>query len=93
MALLPAIGVLPDIRPQAYDGSRRSEAKMRTKVDVEATLLERAMKATGGKSEMDTVEAALRAVIERGERRQALENLRGAGWNGNLDEIREGWNG
>ncbi|WP_412178965.1 type II toxin-antitoxin system VapB family antitoxin [Rhizobium sp. TRM95796] len=41
---------------------------MQTKVDVEASLLERAMKATGGKSERDTVEQALRAAIDRGER-------------------------
>jgi Arc/MetJ family transcription regulator len=66
---------------------------MRTKVDVEAELLERAMTATGSKSERATVEAALRAAIERGERRQALKELRGSGWNGDLDEIRQGWNG
>jgi Arc/MetJ family transcription regulator len=72
---------------------RTVEASMQTKVDVEASLLERAMKVTGGKSERDTVEQALRAAIDRGERQKALEALRGAGWNGNLDEIREGWNG
>ncbi|MDH6267074.1 Arc/MetJ family transcription regulator [Rhizobium sp. SG_E_25_P2] len=44
------------------------EASMQTKVDVEASLLERAMKATGGKSERDTVEQALHAAIERSER-------------------------
>jgi Arc/MetJ family transcription regulator len=64
---------------------------MRTNIDIDDRLLEEAMKVTGQKTKKATVEEALRLVVKRAGQRQALEELRGMGWEGNLDEMRNGW--
>jgi len=59
-------------------------------VDVDSELLARAMQATGNESGPATVAEALRLIIQLGQQHEALERLRGIGWEGDLDAMREG---
>ena len=61
---------------------------MRTNIDIDDELMERAMKATGLKTKRQVVEEGLRVLGKEGELREALERLRGIGWEGNLEEMR-----
>jgi Arc/MetJ family transcription regulator len=63
---------------------------MRTNIDIDDELMAEAMKATGLSSKKATVEEALRWVIRNRKRKQAMEELRGIGWEGDLDEMRQG---
>lgn len=64
---------------------------MRTNIDIDEKLIVAAMKATGLNTKKATVEEALRRIIQEDRRKRALENLTGIGWEGDLDEMREGW--
>ena len=63
---------------------------MRTNIDVDDELLAEAMKVTGQKTKKATIEEALRRVTRNARLKRAIENMRGIGWEGNLDEMREG---
>ena len=64
---------------------------MRTNIEIDDELLASAMKATGFATKRATVEEGLRLLVRLRRQRQALDELRGLGWEGNLDEMREGW--
>jgi Arc/MetJ family transcription regulator len=64
---------------------------MRTNIDIDDRLLKEAMKATGQKTKKATVEEALRLLVKRAGQRQALDELRGMGWEGDLREMRNDW--
>ena len=49
------------------------------------------MEATGKSTKKATVEEALREVVRRARQRQALKDLDGLGWEGDLDEMRRGF--
>ena len=61
---------------------------MRTTIDIDEKLLTKAMKVTGSTTKKATVEEALRRVVQAYERRKAIADLRGIGWEGDLDEMR-----
>ncbi len=61
---------------------------MRTNIDIDDKLLRRAMKAAGAPTKKATVEEALRQLVKNHERRKAIADLRGIGWEGDLDEMR-----
>lgn len=63
---------------------------MRTNIDIDDDLMEKAMKATGQRTKKGAVEEALRRVVRSSRQRKALEELHGIGWEGNLDAMREG---
>jgi Arc/MetJ family transcription regulator len=63
---------------------------MRTNIDIDDKLLAEAMTVIGRKTKKATIEEALRRVVETHRRRQALKNLEGIGWEGDLDAMREG---
>ncbi|HXA25657.1 MAG TPA: type II toxin-antitoxin system VapB family antitoxin [Acetobacteraceae bacterium] len=63
---------------------------MRTNIEIDDELLKEAMAATGQTTKRATVEEALRAVIRLRGQRQALKDLKGIGWEGDLDAMREG---
>jgi Arc/MetJ family transcription regulator len=46
----------------------------------------------GTSTKKATVEEALRQVIKNDRGRQAIANLRGLGWEGDLDQMRQGRN-
>lgn len=64
---------------------------MRTNIDIDDELLTQAMEAAGTSTKKATVEEALRRLIKNHRARQAIVNLRGMGWEGDLDEMRRGW--
>ena len=64
---------------------------MRTNIDIDDDLMAEAMKATGQTTKKATVEAALRKVVVISEQMAALEALRGLGWEGDLDKMRDDW--
>lgn len=61
---------------------------MRTNIDIDDALLVAAMTATGLPTKKATVEQALRNLVERHRRTNAIANLSGIGWEGDLDEMR-----
>jgi Arc/MetJ family transcription regulator len=64
---------------------------MRTNIDIDDELMEKAMKATGQTTKKATVEAALRKAVMLSVQKEALEELWGIGWEGDLDEMRTDW--
>lgn len=61
---------------------------MRTNIEIDDALLDEAMAATGLATKKATVEEALRQIVAQRRRRQAIENLAGIGWDGDLDATR-----
>lgn len=64
---------------------------MRTNIDIDDALLKEAMAATGAKTKKAAVEEALTQVVLEARRRRALDELRGVGWDGDLDQMRREW--
>jgi Arc/MetJ family transcription regulator len=63
---------------------------MRTNIDIDDELLAKAMAATGLATKKATVEEALRRLVRQREQADALADLRGLGWDGDLAAMREG---
>jgi Arc/MetJ family transcription regulator len=61
---------------------------MRTNIVIDDTLMKEAMKASGLKTKRAVVEAGLRLVVELRDQARALRELKGIGWDGDLDEMR-----
>ncbi|MBY5653011.1 type II toxin-antitoxin system VapB family antitoxin [Rhizobium leguminosarum] len=61
---------------------------MRTNIDVDHALLDAAMTAAGLATKEATIEQALRNLVEKHRRKNAIVDLAGVGWEGDLDEIR-----
>jgi len=66
------------------------EIAMRTNIDIDEELLAEAMVATGTTTKKAAVEEALRRVVQFKHQREAFEEMRGMGWYGDLDAMREG---
>lgn len=62
---------------------------MRTTIEIDAQLIEEVMRITGLPDETTAVEAGLRVLLEREAQLQAISEMRGIGWVGDLAEIRE----
>lgn len=63
---------------------------MRTNIEIDDALIAEAMTATGLTTKKATVEEALRRVVERHRRQDAIAGMAGLGWDGDLDAMREG---
>jgi len=63
---------------------------MRTNIGLDDELLMAAMAATGLATRKATVEAGLRLLVRQREQKQAWVELKGMGWEGDLDAVREG---
>lgn len=61
---------------------------MRTNIEIDDTLLEEAMAASGLTTKRATVEEGLRRLVAEQQRKQALQVLAGIGWEGDLDALR-----
>ncbi len=61
---------------------------MRTNIEIDDKLLAEAMAASGLATKKATVEEALRRLVRQHRQRKAIAVLAGAGWVGNLDEMR-----
>ena len=60
---------------------------MRTNIEIDEVLMAEAMEAAGTSTKRQTVEEALRRMVAIWRQRQLLE-LRGLGWEGDLDAMR-----
>jgi len=61
---------------------------MRIEIDIDDALITEAMELTGLPTAEAVAEAALHYFTTHLSRRKALEELRGMGWHGDLDEMR-----
>ena len=62
---------------------------MRTNIDIDDALLAQAMEASGLKTKKATVEEALRRLVSERRQKNAIADMAGLGWDGDLDEMRE----
>ena len=63
---------------------------MRTNIDIDDALVAEAMTVFGLKTKKAAVEEALRRAVRQARQRRALKALKGVGWDGDLDAMREG---
>ena len=63
---------------------------MRTNIEIDDELLFQAMTATGLPTKRATVEEGLRLLVRVRKQVKALRGLKGLGWEGNLDRMRQG---
>lgn len=63
---------------------------MRTNIDLDDRLVADAMAASGLPTKKATVEEALRLLVARHRRREAIDHLSGLGWQGDLEAMRQG---
>jgi Arc/MetJ family transcription regulator len=61
---------------------------MRTNIDLDDELLAEAMAVSGLRTKKATVEEALRRLVRRHRQKAAIAAMAGAGWVGDLDEMR-----
>ena len=64
---------------------------MRTNIEIDDTLLQEAMQESGHSTKKATVEEALRMLIRLKRQRRAFDEMRGIGWEGDLEAMRLGW--
>jgi Arc/MetJ family transcription regulator len=65
-------------------------AAMRTNIEIDDELLSQAMTATGLATKRATVEEGLRLLVRLRKQMKALAELKGLGWEGDLEEMRQG---
>ncbi len=63
---------------------------MRTNIEIDDDLIAAAMTVTGLPTKKATVEEALRRLVRAHQQRQAISDMAGLGWDGDLDTMREG---
>lgn len=63
---------------------------MRTNIDIEDSLIAEAMAATGLPTKKATVEEALRRLVRQHRQQEAIRDMAGLGWDGDLGTMREG---
>ena len=63
---------------------------MRTNIDIDDALIAQAIQAIGAKTKKAAVEEGLRLLVRLARQKRAVEDMRGLGWEGDLDHSREG---
>jgi Arc/MetJ family transcription regulator len=63
---------------------------MRTAIDVDDALLAQAMEASGLRTKKATVKETLRRLVRELRQKNAIADMAGLGWDGDLDEMRAG---
>jgi Arc/MetJ family transcription regulator len=63
---------------------------MRTNIDIDDELMAETMKVTGQTTKKGAVEEAMRRVTRNARLRNAVREMRGIGWEGDLDQMRGG---
>ena len=62
---------------------------MRITIDIDDALLAEAMEASGLKTKKAAVEEALRRLVREHRQKNAIADMAGLGWDGDLDAMRE----
>ena len=62
---------------------------MRTNIEIDDKLMAQALKLTGLPTKRAVVEEGLRLLVRVRKQGQALKALKGLGWEGDLDEMRQ----
>lgn len=62
---------------------------MRTNIEIDDALMDEAMQISGHRTKKQTIEEALKEFVSVRRQLAALEAMRGMGWEGDLDEMRE----
>ena len=62
---------------------------MRTNIEIDDELMDEALKLTGLPSKRAVVEEGLRLMVRLRKQTRALKSLKGLGWEGDLDEMRQ----
>jgi len=62
---------------------------MRTNIEIDDKLMKSAMKTLGKKTKRETVEEALRRVVNLGKQAEIKKLFGKVQWDGNLDEMRQ----
>jgi Arc/MetJ family transcription regulator len=62
---------------------------MRTNIEIDDELLSQAMTATGLPTKKATVEEGLRLLVRVRKQAETTADLKGLGWEGDLDEMRQ----
>jgi Arc/MetJ family transcription regulator len=61
---------------------------MRTNIEIDEALIREAMAALGAKTKREAVDLALRDAVRIKRQLRAIQELRGSGWIGDLEEMR-----
>lgn len=61
---------------------------MRTNIEIDDALMAEAIQRSGLKTKRDVVDFVLKRYVKIEQQREALEGLRGLGWEGDLDAMR-----
>ena len=61
---------------------------MRTNIEINEALLDKATKLSAFKTKKAVVEEALMAIVSERSRRKALDDMWGMGWEGDLEAMR-----
>lgn len=61
---------------------------MRTNIEIDDQLMVAVMQAIGAKTKREAVDTALRSALRIARQKEALEALKGIGWEGDLDAMR-----
>lgn len=64
---------------------------MRTNIDIDDELLAATMKLSGKRTKKGAIEEAMREYTRTERLRTAIKRMRGIGWEGDLDQMREDW--
>lgn len=67
-----------------------AEQALRTNIEIDDTLLSRAMSAAGLPTKKATVEEGLKLLVRLKDQAAAFDDLNGLGWHGTLNEMRRG---
>ncbi len=63
---------------------------MRTNIEIDDELMSQAMRLSGLSTKRAAVEEGLRLLVRVRRQAEAFRELRGLGWEGDLDEMRRG---
>ena len=61
---------------------------MRTNIDIDDSLIDEAIRATGARTKRAVVEQGLRVLVRLAAQSRAIEDMTGLGWDGDLDASR-----
>jgi Arc/MetJ family transcription regulator len=62
---------------------------MRTNIEIDDELMAQAMRLTGLPTKRAAVQEGLKLLVRVGKQARALRALKGLGWEGDLDEMRQ----